>query len=695
MLYENKILRPANQYAAKLSIVAIFLLTAFCCRQPVNNTKQARFDSVLVKIDSSVKSNNFKYTEKDMALLDAAYASLKKPADSNTANKNYRKLFYYAESRSDYATAILYADSNIALLQNGAANDELSHLYINTLFEKGDIYYRLKNYDEAILNYTAAKARLASGKMDSSLLYNYYKCAANILYSQKKYLQAADFFKMKYQNAANCIKVPLMVFLEVQENLDNVGICYTKCGLADSAIYYFNAALDYINQNEKKIAGTKPGNFELDRMVVYSNLADALYLQKDMAGAEKLLLKTIDYFKNLKEFAFIQPMQLLLAKIYIETNDTQNAGKVLNDSVLLAAAGTISSEACSYYKLLSGYYTKINQAFKANTALLQAYNISDSLEKKNLQLNAVDLRREFESREQNTANEALNKDNKIKSGYLLIAVMSTVLGIIVIFLIWNNLKRKSRFVKNLTFLNEAISRKNEDLQRTFTSLEQSHKENNRMVRIMAHDLKNPISSIHTLAHSLLKTEPPGEKKESLSLIRATCKESIALINDLLNNKRSLQDISKELVDMGRLIEQCAELFQVKAEEKNQRITLHVEHPVIMLNRQKIWRVVSNIVNNAIKFSPLNAEIMVQLQTKEETVLLSVQDNGIGIPAELKEKIFTIDPLVSRAGTAGEESYGLGLSISKKIIEEHAGQLWFESEAGKGSVFYVELPYSAN
>ena len=109
----------------------------------------------------------------------------------------------------------------------------------------------------------------------------------------------------------------------------------------------------------------------------------------------------------------------------------------------------------------------------------------------------------------------------------------------------------------------------------------------------------------------------------------------------------------------------------------------------------MWRVVSNIINNAIKFSPENSTIRVKLQKKNASaVLLSVQDNGIGIPVDLQDKIFTGNPQNRRPGTMGEESHGLGLSIVKKIVEEHGGNIWFESSVAGGTVFYVELPYAS-
>jgi len=98
-----------------------------------------------------------------------------------------------------------------------------------------------------------------------------------------------------------------------------------------------------------------------------------------------------------------------------------------------------------------------------------------------------------------------------------------------------------------------------------------------------------------------------------------------------------------------------------------------------------------LVTNAIKFSPAGADISVRLEVKPDTVIVIVKDNGIGIPAEVKENIFDMFTRAKRAGTAGEQSYGLGLAISKQIVEAHGGRIWYESEQGKGTIFFVELP----
>lgn len=101
--------------------------------------------------------------------------------------------------------------------------------------------------------------------------------------------------------------------------------------------------------------------------------------------------------------------------------------------------------------------------------------------------------------------------------------------------------------------------------------------------------------------------------------------------------------------------------------------------------------VSNLIANAIKFSPSGAYISVELEEKPQTVVISVEDKGIGIPVGMKDKVFDMFTEARRPGTAGEQPFGMGLAISKQIVEAHGGRIWFESTAGNGTKVFVELP----
>jgi len=688
LLSKKRCLFDITRYFCGISFFGLTLIFTSSCNSFSHTKGRAYFDQVIKKIDKNAGAYG-KLTAADIAYLDSAFTNTKGAGADQIANRYIHKSYFTRNQDLKFA----YADSAITLLQDISINDDKTALlYAEILNVKGSLYFGIKNYDEAIRNFTLAKIAISKIK-DTCKLYGYYANMANILYAQKKYLLAARFFQVKYLIASKCERDSSLQFLTVQENIDNTGICYFKANLTDSAAYYYNAALKYINESERWYSTTpeRAANITLAKGVVYGNLADILFKQKKYSEAERLFLLSIESTK-VADTVFTRSTRLSLAAMYIETNELIKAGNVIKDMAASLDSTQVNSALATFYKTCSDYYLKTNQLYAAHASLLNAYRIKDSLEKRDRQFNAIDVKREFENREQKAINQKLEKDNELKSTYLFVSIIVVAMGAIIILLVLMNLKRKAGYVNRLTTLNEEVNQKNDDLQKTLRSLEQSHKENNRIMRVMAHDLKNPISAIRTLAHSLLKKEQSASTREAFELIESACADSIVLIKDLLDNKRKLSDVSKELVDMGRLIEQCTELFLAKAEEKKQQLTLQLDHPVVMLNRQKMWRVISNIVSNAIKFSPENSEITIRLERHDHSVLLSVKDNGIGIPADLKDKVFMTDTNSPRAGTAGEESYGLGLSISRKIIEEHDGRLWFESEVGKGSIFYVELPY---
>src|SRR6202042_2421381 len=103
---------------------------------------------------------------------------------------------------------------------------------------------------------------------------------------------------------------------------------------------------------------------------------------------------------------------------------------------------------------------------------------------------------------------------------------------------------------------------------------------------------------------------------------------------------------------------------------------------INIDRERIERMINNLLGNAIKFSTVGQEIVIELEQKDKTVLITVKDNGIGIPPEMQNEVFNIFGSTRRKGTAGEKSFGLGLSICKQIAEAHDGKIWVQSHPGK-------------
>jgi signal transduction histidine kinase len=114
--------------------------------------------------------------------------------------------------------------------------------------------------------------------------------------------------------------------------------------------------------------------------------------------------------------------------------------------------------------------------------------------------------------------------------------------------------------------------------------------------------------------------------------------------------------------------------------------------IIPADREKLTRALDNLVVNAIKFSPEGSTVKIITAETPTGIVISVQDNGIGIPPELADKLFEpFESTIKRKGTSGEQSFGLGLYICRQIIEAHGGRIWFESHPGQGSTFFISLP----
>lgn len=226
-------------------------------------------------------------------------------------------------------------------------------------------------------------------------------------------------------------------------------------------------------------------------------------------------------------------------------------------------------------------------------------------------------------------------------------------------------------------------------------LEASNKDKDRILQVLAHDMRSPLSSIHTISGLVLEDSTLSEKnKEMLQLIFDSSAGSYEMVGELIDALASYNPATLKLSinDLPTLLRHCVKIQRFKAGEKGQTIKLKAEQELsLYVDAPKIERVMANLISNAIKFSPAGATILISVKQSNQFALVSVADQGIGVPDDLKDKVFDIFTKGKRYGTSGERPFGLGLSICKQIIEAHGGRIWLESKVGQGSVFNFELP----
>ncbi|QKG53435.1 PAS domain-containing sensor histidine kinase [Hymenobacter sp. BRD67] len=219
-----------------------------------------------------------------------------------------------------------------------------------------------------------------------------------------------------------------------------------------------------------------------------------------------------------------------------------------------------------------------------------------------------------------------------------------------------------------------------------------------ILHLVAHDLKAPIGHIQLLADLLqdqLPTdEPAADTARYLALIRQACADATHLLhNVLVLGALDGTRLAKRPHNLGPWLTQRLAPHQLVAHKKGLALTLDVpEQPVqANLNAESFGRVVDNLVSNALKFTPAGGQVRVAVQHTGERVQLTVSDTGIGIPEALQPDLFEKFSPSARAGVGGEAGTGLGLFITRQIVQQHHGKLWVESQEGVGSCFFVELP----
>ena len=303
--------------------------------------------------------------------------------------------------------------------------------------------------------------------------------------------------------------------------------------------------------------------------------------------------------------------------------------------------------------------------------------------------------------QQEEENKRLRDENLRIRDILIFSILSIVLLVFIVALVVVNDRKSRKNVRLLTQLNETIRLQKKELEATLDQLEQRNKDKDHLMRIVAHDLRNPLAGIYSLTGLMMEDMIEGSTlKNNTGVIHKSAGGTLALITEMLesaNNDQGLMHEVKTRGDIYELITHCVELLRFKALEKKQVVkwTSPGGTLLVKMDPNKLWRVLNNILINAIKFSGTGKTIDVSTNVDGNEIEVSVKDEGVGIPPELSGKIFDMYSGAKRSGTSGERAYGLGMSISKKIMQDFGGDIYFTSKEGEGTTFCIRVPLEKN
>ncbi|MFV8814899.1 cell wall metabolism sensor histidine kinase WalK [Aerococcus urinaeequi] len=255
------------------------------------------------------------------------------------------------------------------------------------------------------------------------------------------------------------------------------------------------------------------------------------------------------------------------------------------------------------------------------------------------------------------------------------------------------IQRESGFISGLVWVLTDI-----------TEHEKIERDRKQFVSNISHELRTPLTSVRSYSEALVDGAIKDEKVavEFLNVIQTETDRMIRMISDLLHLSRmdaKQQVINRELIIFKDLVNHILDRFDMMLqsedyEGKNYIIKreLMEEEVWVEIDQDKLIQVIDNIMNNAIKYSPDGGTIYVRLMSTHNQLVLSIQDQGLGIPQESISHLFDRFYRVDKARSRAQGGSGLGLSIAKEEIELHNGTIWVNSIENKGTTFFISLPF---
>lgn len=256
----------------------------------------------------------------------------------------------------------------------------------------------------------------------------------------------------------------------------------------------------------------------------------------------------------------------------------------------------------------------------------------------------------------------------------------------------------AKHTQNISKQKEMLQNQAEELAESNKKLKQLNATKDKFFAIISHDLKSPFNSILGLTKLLNEgydNFDDTQKKEILCSINKSSKLAFKLLKNLLAWAKSQSGrmvIAKELVNLKELVETSITPYKQIASEKNIKITINIPSDAkILIDWNTAITVISNLTNNAIKFTPEGGTVTINYHQKKDNIELHFIDTGVGIDPGIIENLFKIDKITTTKGTNNEEGTGLGLILCKEFVNKNGGEISVISEKGKGSTFIVSLP----
>jgi len=562
----------------------------------------------------------------------------------------------------------------------------------NILKRQGEFSRSLEIFNEGL-----AIARLIE---DTLMLSAFYNNMGVLYYDMGYYNQSIEHYKqyLELKKKNNQVK-------GIHTLLMNIGNAYLAMSDYEMAMYYYKQAMEKLGESDNNY----------DRLLLIHNLGIVYEETGKYNDAIKYYSDAIILEKEIGEKEMLVYSLQGLGNSYHKLGNISKAKKYLEESYALANEIRDIRKQHKLSKNLYLFYESLGDYKKSFMYMKDYIFIEDSIYNldKRKQMLALEQKYKAEQREQQIA--YLEKEHEIQKLELskstleakqksiqrniLIVFFIIALGI-TLYLALESKKRK-RLNKILVYQNKKINEQRTEIVSQNEKLLESNKIKDKLFQIIAHDLRSPIVSMDSITQ-LIPYWIEEQDYDSLSRLSKTLELSVnsvlSLIDNLLNWALSQQGkfpFQPEKLNLNDNILETVEIYHQIAKLKN--ITLEfkpVEDIAVFADRNMLFTVMRNLINNAVKFTPEKGKITVGIEKNMQVAKVWVKDTGVGIAKEKQELVFEMAN-GSSSGTSGETGKGLGLFFCKEFVNMNQGDIYIESKTGKGTTISFTVPLFNN
>lgn len=684
-------------------IVLFFVLMGIV---PFSQAQQAEIDSLKREIaktkDDKLLSRNYLLLANVYSLIDADsslhYAHLALDAVKKAPNRRIEGialflLSYNYDQTGQWDDAVVNLKKAIDIFKEVQDTSMLVASYINL----GVIYSYGKNQTDAVdCMIEAYKYSKLFGESDSiseihTNIGSFYEYIKEYRTARRYYLDALEIDKKK-------------------GGIDNQCMTYVSLAYVDIKLGELERAFEYLQNALKLLPQLKDEHRETEIQAIVS----LYYLENGNVSEAEKTINWLDSTIQSQRFTRLE------AELLYQKGKLEMLKMHYSKALEYFDAAIEKSRELDKYDLLPEIYTEkthvyvrlkqFEKAFEMQQMATRAYEnlkpreIARKLALFEQQKALQQERSRFLLEQQLNAEKLRNEQMRSKTRLQLAAFASVLLVVIVIVLALYYYSEK-RHTAALRGNFEIINRQKILLEENYNRLAEDEQKlktlnatKDKFFSIIAHDLKNPFNVLIGISDLLRSDEDIKNNHEEFSdLVEGmfqTATSGYELLENLLEWSRTQTGtiaFEPNEFDIKQVFDANKELYKGAAKNKNLSVEISSGSYRVSADYEMINFIVRNLLNNAIKFSYPNGNIMISSESKDGKLVVAVKDEGIGMDEELLQKLFKIEHNVQKNGTANEKGTGLGLILCKEFIEKNKGEIWVESELGKGSTFFFSLP----